>query len=180
MLYKACTNALGFRNKNKNKKAIALTNYLVQMTLHWSQTNGAYNPSRAFKFQETNVYQTILSCPCIPSHMDKPMKLVREHLQLLHRDIALHRYEKNLKWKTNKRAKEDSIIDNDDDFFPGDFADDDPGDFADDDNNKLEEDVLPPTPNTTIDPECSQAPVTTDNNNPKKRKQKTKNQMLDM
>jgi hypothetical protein len=73
-LYKACADALGVppmhKNNKNNKIAIGLTNHLVRMTLFWTVTNGAYNPSLPFKSQEKTVFQSILFCPFIPSTVE--------------------------------------------------------------------------------------------------------------
>jgi hypothetical protein len=87
-LYKACADALGVPPTHKdNKIAVGLTNHLVQMTLLWTLTNGAYNPSLPFKAQEKTVFQSILFCPFIPSMVKKPINLVREHLHVIHSGV---------------------------------------------------------------------------------------------
>jgi hypothetical protein len=60
LLYKACSAAIGVWTTLKNDiLAIALTNHLIQMTLHWSSSSGVYNPSIAFKIQEKRVFENI-------------------------------------------------------------------------------------------------------------------------
>jgi hypothetical protein len=85
-LYKACSATFGVPTTLKNDiLAIALTNHLVQMTLHWSSSSGGYNPSRAFKIQEKRVFENILSHYNIPSSIKKPILiLVRQHLQFIY------------------------------------------------------------------------------------------------
>jgi hypothetical protein len=84
-LYKACSAAIGVSTTLKNDiLAIALTNHLVQMTLHWSSSSGGYKPSRAFKIQEKYVFENILSHNNIPSSIEKPILLVRQHLQVIY------------------------------------------------------------------------------------------------
>jgi hypothetical protein len=85
ILYKACSATIGVPTTLKNDiLAIALTNHLVQMTLHWSSSRGGYNPSRAFKIQEKRVFENILSHNNIPSSIKKPILLVRRHLQFIY------------------------------------------------------------------------------------------------
>jgi hypothetical protein len=126
LLYKACSAAIGVPTTLKNDiLAIALTNHLIQMTLHWSSSSGGYNPSIAFKIQEKRVFENILSHNNIPSSIKKPILLVLRHLHFIRRDFALRNYEAKIRHKekqTNSRVKEegkeeDDCIFEDNGFF---------------------------------------------------------------
>jgi hypothetical protein len=111
LLYKACSAAIGIPTTLKNDiVAIALTNHLIQMTLHWSSSSGGYNPSMAFKIQEKRVFENILSHNNIPSSIKKPILLVQQHLQFIRSNFALRIYEAEIRHKekqTNSCVKEE-------------------------------------------------------------------------
>jgi hypothetical protein len=127
--YKACSAAIGVPTTLKNDiLAIALTNHLIQMTLHWASSSGVYNPSIAFKIQEKSVFENILSHDNIPSSIEKPILLVRRHLHFIRSNFALRNYQakiRHLEKQTNCRVKEegkeeDNCIFEDNGFFQDD------------------------------------------------------------
>jgi hypothetical protein len=118
------------------------------MTLHWSSSSGGYNPSKAFKIQEKRVFENILSHNNIPSSIEKPKLLVRQHLQFICSDFALRNYEAKIHHKekpTNSCVKEEGKEEEDCIF-------EDNGSFQDDDEGKPPNPTNAPntTPNTTF------------------------------
>jgi hypothetical protein len=129
LLYKACSAAIGVPTTLKNDiLAIALTNHLIQMTLHWSSSSGGYNPLMALKIQEKRVFENILSHNNIPSSIEKPILLVRRHLQFICSNFALRNYEAKIRHKekeTNSRVKEEGKEEDDCIFEDNGFFQDD-------------------------------------------------------
>jgi hypothetical protein len=115
LLYKACSAANGVPTTLKNGiLGIALTNHLIQMTLHWSSSSGGCNSSIAFTIQEKRVFENNLSHNNIPSSIKKPILLIRRHLQFIRSNFALCNYKAKICHKeptvvSRKRARKKTI-----------------------------------------------------------------------